>query len=70
NAMNRETNISIQYGRWVHQKILEATHGFTNDQLKKYRCAFWLEGKHFIRNPANRIVYNPVAIDDWMEGKL
>jgi len=68
--MNKEEKISLQCGRWVHQKILETTHGFTTDQLKKYRLSFWLEGKHFIRNPANRIVYNPSAIDLWMEGKL
>jgi hypothetical protein len=55
---------------WVLEKILNNLFGFTRDQIQKYRAnGLWCEGIHFRRNPANRIVYNIIAINDWMQCK-
>jgi len=67
---SKKTNIFLKPGTWVHQKIIEQMFGFTEDQLKKYRTGQWLEGKHWTKNPANRITYNTLTIDAWMGGEL
>lgn len=62
------TVVQLAAGEWVHQCVIETMFGFTKDQLKKYLAGSWLEEKHWRRNPANRIVYNPKAIGSWMGG--
>lgn len=72
-AAEKLENINIMQitpGRWVLAPVIVTMFGFTKDQLKKYRAGAWLYGKHYTRNPANTMVYNPDAISDWMEGKL
>jgi len=60
---------TIEPGEWVLPSIITARFGINEPSLKKYRyCGLWLEGIHFIKNPANRIVYSPRAIDLWMSG--
>lgn len=58
----------IQHGEWVAKPVIISMYGFSDDLLKKYRCHFWLEGKHYKKNPANTIVYNPTEIDRWNQG--
>ena len=59
----------VEPGEWVLPTIITARYGINEPSLKKYRyTGLWLEGVHFIRNPANRIVYSPRAIDSWMSG--
>lgn len=65
-----QTIVQLRPGQWVTKRVIQATHGYTEDNLKKYRSQHWLEGKHFKRNPANTIVYNSQAIDEWAGGKL
>ena len=62
---------SLSPGRWVLENIVSAAFGFTKDQLQKYRAkGLMLEGVHYRKNPANRIVYCIDAINDWQEGKI
>ena len=67
----QESNIiPLNPGRWVLEKIMYQIFGFTKDQLYRYRAeGVMLEGIHYIKNPAKRIVYNVEAVNNWMEGK-
>jgi len=56
---------------WVHECVLRNLFGFTTDQLQKYRAnGLMLEGVHYRRNPAKRIVYSISTINSWMSGEL
>mgnify|MGYP000612557000 FL=1 len=62
--------IPIKPGKWVLEKLAYQIWGFTKDQLQKYRAdGMMLEGVHYMKNPAKRIVYNVNAVDNWMECK-
>jgi len=67
---SKSINIQLPAGEWVLPTIIKAMFGFTIDQLQKYRTnGIMIEGVHFIKNPANRLVYSPKAINAWMGGK-
>lgn len=54
---------------WFRIEVLTQIFGITSDAAKKYRIrGLWLEGKHYRKDPANRIVYNRAAIEAWMAG--
>lgn len=71
-ALKLETvNNSVIASKWVNHKKMTALTGFTYDQMRKYReRGHWLEGKHWRYSPVKTIVYNPIEIDNWIEGKL
>ncbi|MCP1651550.1 DNA-binding protein [Pseudomonas nitroreducens] len=55
----------------MRQELLKPIWDLSTDAAKKYRLAgVWLEGKHWRKDPANRVVYCFKAIDEWLEGKL
>lgn len=54
---------------WFRMEVVTQIFGITADAAKKYRIrGLWLEGKHYRKDPANRIVYNRAAIEAWMAG--
>ena len=71
NLKSPKHQYTIPSGEWVLPAIVKTMFGFSNNQLQKYRSTgLMLEGVHFLKNPANRIVYSPKAINAWMGGKL
>jgi len=57
-------------GAWFRQELLMPIFGISTEAARKYRSGgLWLEGKHWRKDPANRIVYSRKAIEVWMEGK-
>lgn len=64
-------NYQVTPGKWVRPELLKPIWGITPDAAKKYRLSgVWLEGKHWRKDPANRVVYCRATIDEWLEGKL
>ncbi|MDD1014791.1 excisionase family protein [Pseudomonas rubra] len=58
-------------GAWFRQELLVPIFGISTEAARKYRTAgLWLEGTHWRRDPANRIVYNKRSIENWMEGRF
>lgn len=63
--------IAIQPAKWVRQELLFPIFGISPEAGRKYRSTGqWHEGKHWDRDPANRIVYNREAIEKWMVGAV
>ncbi|WP_137822553.1 excisionase family protein [Pseudomonas sp. D(2018)] len=61
----------IQPAKWVRQELLFPIFGISPEAARKYRTTNqWCLGKHWDRDPANRIVYNRDAIEKWMMGAL
>lgn len=61
----------IQPAKWVRQELLFPIFGISPEAARKYRSTCqWHEGKHWDRDPANRIVYNREAIERWMVGAV
>jgi len=68
---NSVTDATTASADWVHECVLRNLFGFTTDQLQKYRAnGLMLEGVHYRRNPAKRIVYSITTINSWMSGEL
>lgn len=68
-ARKRRELIVIQPAKWVRQELLFPIFGISPEAARKYRASQqWHEGKHWDRDPANRIVYNREAIERWMAG--
>lgn len=60
---------SIVPGDWFRQELLFPVFGISTEAARKYRAGGqWLEGRHWRKDPANRIVYNRAAITAWMGG--
>ncbi|EPJ8753588.1 DNA-binding protein [Pseudomonas putida] len=54
---------------WVRQELLPVIFGISSEAARKYRSqGKWLQGKHWRRDPANRVVYNTIAIELWLGG--
>lgn len=67
--IEKRSVVQLVPGRWVLENIITQIFGFTRDQLQKYRAGgLMLDGVHFTKNPAGRIVYNVEAINNWQEG--
>lgn len=63
--------IAIQPAKWVRQDLLFPIFGISPEAARKYRSSCqWHEGKHWSRDPANRIVFNRDAIEKWMAGAV
>ncbi len=63
--------ILVQPAKWVRQELLFPIFGISPEAARKYRSTSqWHEGKHWDRDPANRIVYNREAIERWMMGAV
>ncbi|WP_459742196.1 DNA-binding protein [Pseudomonas sp. 3A(2025)] len=57
-------------GAWFRQELLIPIFGISPEAARKYRSSgIWLEGKHWRKDPANRMVYSRLAIEHWMEGR-
>lgn len=56
-------------GLWFRQNLLESIFDISKEAARKYRSnGLWLEEKHWRTDPANRIVYNRVEIENWLGG--
>jgi len=67
----KERTSEIFAGAWFRQELLPAVFGITTEAARKYRSnGLWLEGKHWRKDPANRVVYSRQAIEAWMAGEL
>jgi len=54
--------------KWVKAKIIIAIFGYTADAMnKKRQRGAWLEGIIWKKAPDNTIMYNPLAIEEWVE---
>lgn len=66
-----EKSITTNPGNWFRQDLLEPVFAISKEAARKYRIkGLWLEGKHWRTDPANRIVYNRSAIEEWLGGNL
>jgi len=64
-------DFNITPGAWFRQELLFPVFGISSEAARKYRSGGqWLEGRHWRKDPANRIVYNRREIEAWMGGKL
>lgn len=62
---------AIVPAKWVRQELLFPVFGISPEAARKYRgSGQWHEGKHWDRDPANRVIYNRDAIEKWMSGAL
>ncbi len=70
-AAAEKIEYQITPAAWFRQELLIPVFGITPEAARKYRAeGKWLEGKHWRKDPANRIVYNRDAITEWMGGTL
>ncbi|WP_081963332.1 excisionase family protein [Pseudomonas sp. ML96] len=70
-ARKSKEPILVLPARWVRQELLFPIFGISSEAARKYRSTCqWHEGKHWDRDPANRIVYNREAIERWMMGAV
>ncbi len=70
--MNKEkTYLQVTPGEWFRQELLPPIFGISSEAARKYRSSgIWLEDRHWRKDPANRIVYNKKAINQWLGGNL
>lgn len=68
-AAAQQIEYQVYPGAWFRQELLVPIFGITTEAARKYReRGLWLEGKHWRKDPANRVVYSRKAIETWMEG--
>jgi hypothetical protein len=55
---------------WVLIKKLVDMTGYTDDAIRaKIKRGVWLSGVHWRKAPDGRILFNLLAIKEWIEGK-
>lgn len=55
---------------WILIRKLCELSGYSDDAIRaKIKRGIWKEGRHWRKAADNRIVFNVVAINDWMGGK-
>lgn len=55
---------------WVLIKKLNELTGYTDDAIRaKIKRGVWLKDVHWRKAPDGRIVFNILAIQQWIEGK-
>ena len=61
---------SIGFGaHWVLIGKLTSYTGYTDDAIRaKKTRGVWVEGTHWRKGPDNRVVFNLLAIQNWMGG--
>ncbi len=70
-ATTIKQQFAIVPAKWVRQELLFPVFGISPEAARKYRgSGQWHEGKHWDRDPANRVIYNREAIEKWMAGAL
>lgn len=56
--------------KWVLIKKLVELFGYTENAARaKIKTGVWLKGIHWTKAPDNRILFNIVAIQQWIESK-
>jgi hypothetical protein len=56
--------------KWVLIKKLADIFGYSEDAARaKMRKGVWLKDIHWTKAPDNRILFNVVAIQQWIENK-
>jgi hypothetical protein len=56
--------------KWVLIKKLAEIFGYTENAARaKIKTGVWLKGVHWTKAPDNRILFNIVAIQQWIESK-
>jgi hypothetical protein len=56
--------------KWVLIKKLADIFGYTENAARaKIKTGVWLKGIHWTKAPDNRILFNIVAIQQWIESK-
>ncbi|ATX79964.1 Putative excisionase (DUF1233) [Mariprofundus aestuarium] len=55
--------------KWITIKKLSDLTGYSEDAIRaKIRKGVWLMGLHWIKAPDGRVLFNPQAINSWVEG--
>jgi len=69
-AAEKLDRFAIVPATWVRPSMLQPIFGITPGAAEKNRSrGWWLEGKHWRKDPQGNVVYNWRAIDEWNEGK-
>jgi len=54
--------------KWIKGNLFIMITGYTKDAIAcKRKNGVWLEGTHWMKAPDGNIMYNPSAIDNWVE---
>jgi hypothetical protein len=65
--MGAAEKIVLQVPPWVRGCLLPQLYGISEDAARKYReRGIWMEGRHWKKDPVDRIVYSPYEIDQWL----
>ena len=68
-AAAQKLEYQVPAASWFRPELMIPTFGITPEAARKYReRGIWLEGKHWRKDPAKRVVYNRKAIEAWMAG--
>lgn len=60
--------VGVACAPWIRLELLFPVFGINGNQASKYRATgVWLEGTHWKKDPANRIVFNVPRITQWLE---
>jgi len=56
--------------KWITINKLSELTGYTENAIRaKIKTGVWLMKKHWLKAPDGRILFNPKAINEWVEGK-
>ena len=56
---------------WVLIKKLVELTGYTDDAIRaKIKRGVWREGEHYRKAPDGRILFNLMALEQWIQGKV
>lgn len=65
--MGAAEKIVFQLPKWVRGSLLPQLYGITEEAARKYReRGIWMEGRHWKKDPVDRIVYCPDQIEQWL----
>ena len=57
--------------KWVTREKLSDMSGYTKEAIsQKRKKGIWREGIHCRKAPDGRILFNPQAIEQWIEGRV
>lgn len=56
--------------RWVTICKLSQDSGYSENAIRaKIKTGVWLSDKHWRKAPDGRVLFNPEAINEWVEGR-
>jgi len=56
--------------KWITISKMSNLSGYSENAIRaKIKRGIWLMGKHWRKAPDNRILFNPQAIEAWVEGR-